>query len=209
MVRRSAFTLIELIFAIVVIAISVVSLPVMSQVTAKGAEANLVQEGVFAAAAELNEAVTAHWDENSLEPGLPFTLSRVIDLGLCGNDLNAANYRRMPGHIDQVKHRRCLEANASVTAPSNTNVTNVTSLSDMIHGATNVFDDTTTDSTGYKSRYFSDINVTNSASFGTTANNPYIKQIVSTITNSDSETIVLLKTYSCNIGEIDYYKKEY
>lgn len=208
MVRRSAFTLIELIFAIVVIAISVVSLPMMTQVTAKGTDANLVQEGVFAAAAELNEAVTAHWDENSLEPGFPFTLSRVIDLGLCGNDSNAANYRRMPGHIDQEKHRRCLDSPA--TAPTNVNDVNVTSLSDMINlTPRNVFDDTTTNSTGYKKGYFSTIDVQPNASFGTTANNPYIKSLVSTITDSAGDTIVLLRTYSANIGEIDYYKKEY
>ena len=207
MVRRSAFSLIELIFAIVVIGISVVSLPMMSQVTAKGSDANLVQEGIFAAAAELNEAVTAHWDEHSLEPGFPFTLSRVIDLGLCVNDSSLSTFRQMPGHINQPLHRRCLDV--AGTNPSDVNVTDVTSLSDMNHGARNVFDDNTKNSTGYKKSYDSAIAVTRPSNFGETNNNQYIKNIVSTITDSDGNTIVVLRTFSANIGEIDYYKKEY
>ena len=48
--KRLAFTMIELIFAIVIIAITVVSLPMMTQVTASGASDNLeAQEAIFKA----------------------------------------------------------------------------------------------------------------------------------------------------------------
>ena len=79
MVRRAAFTLIELIFAIVIIAISVISLPMMSQTVSEGIDANIVQEAIFASATELNEAVTAHWDENSIEASMPDSSARVIE----------------------------------------------------------------------------------------------------------------------------------
>ena len=45
--KRFGFTMIELIFAIVIIAISVMSLPMMTQVTNKGLEESLVQEAIF------------------------------------------------------------------------------------------------------------------------------------------------------------------
>jgi len=82
-VRRAAFTLIELIFAIVIIAISVISLPMMSQTVAKGIDANIVQEAIFAAATELNEAVTAHWDEASMEVNTTTSFAKVINPGDC------------------------------------------------------------------------------------------------------------------------------
>jgi len=77
-VVKRAFTLIELIFAIVIIAITVVSLPMMTQVISKGIEKNLLQEAIFAGAAVLNESVSAKWDENSVEsPTDPNAFSRV------------------------------------------------------------------------------------------------------------------------------------
>ena len=76
MVNRSAFTMIELIFAIVIIAISVLSLPMMNQVISKNIEGSIVQEAIFAASAELNQVVSYYWDENSMEGTA--TLSRVV-----------------------------------------------------------------------------------------------------------------------------------
>ena len=200
---RNAFTLIELIFAIVIIAISVISLPMMSQVTAKGIDANLVQEAIFGAATKLNEAVTAHWDGNSLEPGEVSSFARVIDDGTCLNTLAA--YRQMPGHINQPLHRRCLDSLS--TPPANTNVAGIISLDDMA-GTNSIFLDSNSEH-GYKDNYTSVVVVEVNASFGLTANNPNIKSIVSTILDDSNQTISVLKTYSSNIGEVDYYKRSY
>ncbi len=55
---RRAFTLIELIFAIVIIAISVISLPMMTQVTSSGVAGNLeTQEAIFKAIVLTKSAV--------------------------------------------------------------------------------------------------------------------------------------------------------
>ena len=201
---RSAFTLIELIFAIVIIAISVISLPMMSQTVAKGIDANLIQEAVFGAATRLNEAVVANWDGNSLEPGATGatdSFARVIDDGSCLNTAQA--YRQMPGHINQPLHRRCLDNNG--TTPVGV-VAGVTSL-DSSAGASSIFLSSNT-ADGYKDNYTSTVVVTRGVNFGLILNNQNIKSIVSTISNT-SGTIAVLRTYSANIGEVDYYKRTY
>ncbi len=206
MVRRAAFTLIELIFAIVIIAISVISLPMMSQTVAEGIDANIVQEAIFASATELNEAVTAHWDENSIETSMPDSSARVIDIGaFCSNDSNSSTFRQMTGHINQPLHRRCLDSNT--TTPSNASATAIDSLDDMGHGDDNITIGTP-DSEGYKEIYQSNVVVVQGANFNG-VNNNNIKSIVSTVKDEDGNPIVLLRTYSANIGEVDYYKRNY
>ena len=204
MVRRSAFTLIELIFAIVIIAISVVSLPIMNQAIGKGIDANLVQEAIFAAATELNEAVTANWDDNSTEAGSTNLYARVIDIN--GSSCNGTTHLRI-GHISGVeKHRRCL--NSSLIGPEDANTTALISLDDMEHVKRNIFVDTTTDAKGYKKKYTSQVDVTRGATFNGSAN-PDMKLLTITIRDEEDKILTLLKTYSANIGEIDYYHRSY
>jgi len=209
-VRRAAFTLIELIFAIVIIAISVISLPMMSQTVSEGIDANIVQEAIFASATELNEAVTAHWDENSIEASMPDSSARVIEtvINMCVNDANLSTFRQMSGHINQPLHRRCLDANTTVTTPSNASVTAVDSLDDMEHGDRNITIGTP-GSEGYKETYQSNVSVDINATFGPAVNSQNIKSIVSTVKDQDGNTIAVLRTYSANIGEVDYYKRNY
>lgn len=66
MVRRSAFTLIELIFAIVIMAITVITLPMVMQVDSASRDKNLAQEAILAASAKLSQVLTYQWDERSL-----------------------------------------------------------------------------------------------------------------------------------------------
>ncbi|MDF1883216.1 type II secretion system protein [Sulfurimonas sp. SAG-AH-194-C21] len=208
MVKKSAFTLIELVFAIVIIAISVMSLPMMSQVTSSNTEANLVQEAIFAAATELNEALSAHWDENSIEPASINSYARVIDLGSCGNNPLLTTYRQMSGHINQPLHRRCLDNN--LTTPSDSSIdANITALEDMAHSSKNVFTNNNINQAGYKDDYNASVSVTRPATFGGASNN-HIKRVDINITNATTGTLITsLKAYSANIGEVDYYKRAY
>ncbi len=209
MVRRGGFTLIELIFAIVIIAISVLSLPTISQVTAKNTERGLVQEAIFAAATELNEITTAHWDDNSIE-GASSSLAKVIDghsrVTKCEDNSSLPNYRLMPGHVLQPLHRRCLDSNSTEPADADVDST-IDALEDHEHSKQNIFDDTTVEAAGYKANYDSQIVIDRAANFNGSQSD--MKSITITITDSDDNTIVMLKTYSANIGEIDFYKKEY
>ena len=197
---KNGFTLIELIFAIVVVSISVISLPMMTQTTSKGIDANLVQEAIFAASAELNGAVSAHWDENSMEDDKN-SLARVIDI----EDDQCTN-SRLKGHIEQPLHRRCLDS--SDTDPLDGSADDeIFALEDMQHDADSVFIDGQKGASGYKKDYNSKVEVTRNIDFNGT--NEHIKEIKLTITDTDGKTITILRTYSSNIGEIDFYKRTY
>lgn len=207
MVRRSAFTLIELIFAIVIIAISVISLPRMTRATSDGIEGNLVQEAIFIASAELNQAVAANWDENStVETGFN-SLARVIDDGSCENNSSSPNYRLKAGHIAQPYHRRCLDSNT--TGIAGTAVTAAEALEDYT-GTKLLQNNATGTASGYKTTYSTLVTVTQNADFnGTNADIKMIEANTSKVEDGVTTLITSLKTYSANIGEVDYYKRTY
>jgi len=198
-VVRGGFTLIELIFAIVVISISVMSLPMMTQTTSKGIEGNLVQEAIFAASAELNGVVTAHWDENSMEDDKN-GLARMIDID------NNCSDKRLLGHIPQPFHRRCLD-NSDTNPLDGTSDSDIYALEDMQHGTQNIFDTDKTNAQGYKKRYNSQVTISRPSNFN--GNSNHIKEILLTVTDKDGNKITVLKTYSANIGEVDYFKRSY
>lgn len=194
MVRRLrhsfGFTMIELIFAIVVIAISVMSLPMMTQVTNQGIEESLIQEAVFASSAELMGATAGYWDGNSMEDINESSLSRVIDLSL---DCNATS-RLRPGHINQPYHRRCLDNPLATAANAGAGT-----LDAMVQVNQAIFLNPNPEATGYKASYTSDISV---------VRNGHIKTITSTIKNNGN-IVTVLRAQSANIGEIDYFKRTF
>jgi len=206
-VKKSAFTLIELIFAIIIISIAVLSLPVVNQIMSKGIDNNIVQEAIFAAATELNEAITQHWDENSIDPVAPNSYARVIDMGMCDSNTSSPTYRLMPGHINQPLHRRCLDSNTTTAENNNTN-DDVEAIEDKKHGYQLVFLNPTPDQAGYKKKYKSKVVIQKKAKFGG-AKDSNMKRITVTISNKDKTVISSLRTYVANIGETDYYKKTY
>ncbi|MCD6172181.1 MAG: type II secretion system protein [Sulfurimonas sp.] len=196
--KRFAFTMIELIFAIVIIAISVVSLPMMTQATQKGIESNILQEAIFAASAELMGATAGYWDERSMLDTNLSDMSRVINIS--GNCNSTTKLK--PGHINQPKHRRCIE-DTTIIAAHNQNTAlpgvNVFDLNDAGHSSDNIFVDTTKNQAGYKDTYTSTVSV---------ALNNNVKTITVTVSNSD-RIVTVLRTQSANIGEIDYYKRTF
>jgi len=195
--NRRAFTLIELVFAIVVISIAVVTLPMMIQVNNKGIEDSMVQEAIFAASAELMGASAGYWDANSMADNAVSNLSRVIDIGAtCENNSSSVRHRLRPGHIAQPFHRRCLESNAIIAI--NAADANFSNLNNAVHGSQLMFTDDATNATGYKNEYDSLVSV---------VQNGNIKDISITVTDSDGDIVTMLRMQSANIGEIDYYKR--
>lgn len=206
MVRRSAFTMIELIFAIVIIAISVLSLPMINQVVAKNMEGSIAQEAIFAASAELNQVVSYYWDENSMEGAA--TLSRVA----WDSDCNSSTKLR-PGHINQPYHRRCTDATTGPTTSFGLEVSDggtPDDLDDVSQDPHSIFVNPGGSATGYKNTYDSEFSITY-ADFGdVVAGDKSIKRISVTISDSSTgDTVTSLSTFSSNIGEIDYYKRSY
>ena len=198
---RAGFTLIELIFAIVIISIVVVSLPMMMQSNTSAMSANIVQEAIFGASTQLSSALTPHWDENSMQDDKN-GLARVIDDGSCDD-----SSRLKIGHIDQELHRRCLDSNETTVSNSSSD-DEVDALEDMIVTDENLTN-SSADATGYKQNYKYSIEVTNSdVSFGSLTNSKNLKKITITI-KVDDKNITKLHSYSANIGEVDFYKKMY
>ena len=196
---RSAFTLIELIFAIVVISISIVSLPMMIQTTSKGMEGNVLQEVLFAAESILTESTTYYWDSTSIEDNV--TNSRVINANAAGDCSGATPSRRL-GHINRV----CLDDNTSTplnganiyaleNAQTLYNDNNISIITGVEHKA------------AYKGSYSATVSVTNCTSgciqFGLEDPNPNLKEIEIIMTKTGSaDPLVVLKAYSANIGEV-------
>ena len=200
MVRRSAFTLIELIFAIVIISITALSVPMMNSTISNTVKANILQEAIFAASTKLSEALGATWDTNSIDPTAPSSYARVIDHS--GNCIAAT--RLMPGHIaGQEKHRRCLQSAAITPAYANTG-----GLESMAFTNQPIFINNADKLSGYKDDYNATLAVDHNVSFDG-ANNPDLKRITVTVFDHDGNPITSLKAYSANIGAVAYYSEPY
>lgn len=168
------------------------SLPTMTNIINKGIESNLVQEAIFAASTELMGASSGYWDENSMQDINLNHLSRVINIS---GDCDSVTKLRA-GHIAQPYHRRCL--NDLTTNAVSTAGGSVYDLDDASHLDEDIFIDNTTDASGYKQTYKSDIVVIQVGN---------IKKITATIKDENGDTITILRSQSANIGETDYYKR--
>ncbi|MGE4419975.1 MAG: type II secretion system protein [Sulfurimonas sp.] len=197
---RFAFTMIELIFAIVVIAIAVMSLPMMLQITSKGIEDNIVQEAIFAASAELMGATSYYWDNNRSMEDMAFSrLERVVDVD---GDCNAST-RLRPGHINQPFHRRCLDSNNNLGVNYTGGEATGVGLNRSVHAVVGL-DNEAAEASGYKQEYKSQMAITQ----GLSDNN--VKVLTASVFEDDGVTLLTrLRIYSANIGEIDYYKRKF
>ena len=203
--KRLAFTIIELIFAIVIISIAIVSLPIMSKITQKGVEQGILQEAIFAGSAELMSVSAGYWDTKAMSDNAYSHISRVVDVGsvkTCENNTSSVRHRLRPGHILQPLHRRCVEDTSGALATSSD--ANYPDLDDAAHPLADIFVDTTTNAKGYKQTYKSIVKV------ALNPTNPNIKDITVIVTNAAADTnITILRMQSANIGEIDYYKRRF
>jgi hypothetical protein len=192
--------MIELIFAIVVISIAVITLPMMAQMTSKGIEDNIVQEAIFAASAELMGATAYYWDNNrSMEDMALSRLERVVDVdGDCDSE------RLRPGHVNQPYHRRCLDSNATGGVNYAAGEATGLGLNRSVHAVDDAFDASAAEAAGYKQEYQSQMDIAQ----GLGDNN--IKELTASIFAEDGTTLLTsLKIYSANIGEIDYYRRRF
>jgi type II secretory pathway pseudopilin PulG len=190
---RGAFTMIELIFAIVVIAISVLSLPRMIQATNKGIEANLVQEAIFAGSAQLNEAMTYVWDERSLDDLNISDLSRVVNTNSYGCPRAG------------IINRKCLQQTA--TRPLDAATVNGNSIESFTYTNEAMFTGASSASS-YKEQYSASLVITRCKPgstcvvLGDEDPNPNLKQIEYIVKDSENKVVIRLRAYNANIGEL-------
>jgi len=213
---RKAFTLIELIFAIVIIGVVVLTIPTMIQVNNKAQEGSAAQEAIFLVSAVLSETTTLLWDQNSLGgTATDVELSRILDVNAPGNaayNRVDANSTLRVGNLREDLHRHMFD---NVFTPAQT----VKQL--VSQPLTN----TVANAVGYKNAYTV---VATRDYVDDTPNNPYIFSIppnvaVNTAVNPTNvkitevqinatidgvnQVIARLRAYTCNIGEVDYAKR--
>ena len=219
---RSAFTMIELIFAIVLIAVVMLTIPTMIQVNNKALEGNAAQEAIFLVSAVLSETTTLIWDDNSDDVnGTNFIISKILDTNSTGNafyDRPDLNTTIRNGGLDQDLHRRFFDAETHPEQTAKIIVSQpLTNSAAAIGGYKNQYTIVAT------REYASDVphagtsadpfefTVPNLA-LGAASSPTNVKmtevEINATI-DGNNLTIARLRAYTCNIGETDYAKRRF
>ena len=226
---RHAFTMIELIFALVIMGIVFISLPLILLQNAESVEDNLIQESIFLSSSKMSQILTYQWDGNSTESNLTLSTSDVLTVSAAGDSelaRSVSDFRR--GHFQQDKHRRMTPINDERNATAIGIEGAVFDDIDDFDGIVNFNIITTPDVGGYKKNYRGDVNVTyvndntdytaNPVNFAfTTANaggTTNLKMIETSIVQDRTgtgvwDTSVLLRAYVANIGETGYFKRRY
>lgn len=179
---KSAFTLIELIFAIVIIGISVLSLPMMNQAIGSSQEKNLVQEAILIASGDATKAISGKFDENSIQSS-----NNEIILPISTPDVRN-------GLIN------ILSPNNVFPQPTINGLEN-TELDDVDDYETTGFIDVVQEvgsAQGYKQLYKKNITVTQQTFNDVSDLNA--KKVVVTIEDENGNTLVKMHTYTFNTG---------
>lgn len=222
---RSAFTMIELIFAIVIVGITLLTIPMMIQTNNKALERSFVGEAIFLTSAVAAGASTLVWDDRSvLDTGNPdvYILSKILDTGTLAG-VGTGGYNRTSltsnlrvGGLNQSRHRQFIDYNDTAGAPTNGLTYPAQTGTESM---TLNFDASAADIAGYKYDY----NVTGTRSYvadnagvlGTTATGvSNLKMIEITIPMEFNPDVaehynVVLRAYTANIGEVDYEKRSF
>ena len=115
--------MIELVLSIVIIAIAVMSIPMMLQESAKNDRYSLLQESILAARTKMGNILSFRWDENSPDGSGSSQILRVLDVSNGDAELDrvTGSIRRV-GHIFANKRRRMKDLTSAtrVSDPSDT-----------------------------------------------------------------------------------------
>jgi prepilin-type N-terminal cleavage/methylation domain-containing protein len=220
---KQGFTMIELIFAIVIIAIGMLSIPVVVRSTATGQEASLFQEGISLVTAKVSQVYTYPWDENSSENNNIVNASQVLDTNgdaelnrVAGTDFRAGHFqttlrRRMTPNSDQRPASPITNGAFSISGQNGNNV--VVGVVNAARGYKKQWNVTTT------VNYVSDAAnyAANNIAFNFNENPSGISnikriQVVAQDVTPGAQGAslgVALTAYSCNIGEAEFYKRRY
>ena len=101
---RKASSMIELVIAIVVMGIAVMTLPMMLERTQANNAFAMQQEAILAAKTQIGDIITFPWDENSLST--TSNVVAVLDTDSVGNYQREVNTTRRVGHVAQDKRRK-------------------------------------------------------------------------------------------------------
>jgi prepilin-type N-terminal cleavage/methylation domain-containing protein len=235
--KREGFSLIELVLAIIVIAISLMSIPMLIGETSKSNQYSLIQESVMAARTKLGNILTFPWDQNSTIENNSSAITAVVVVETNGDvDLNRTAgtiYRR--GHVQLVDRRHYdVDSNATFKIlaqpighePGEVNMTDIddfdgSSVSVALTGGAGTegdFDYLNSSDLNITTRvyFLNDTNTYQGAkninfSFNVTnqvANTTNIKMIEISVDSAYSDDPFILRAFSSNIGANSQLHKE-
>lgn len=217
--KRQGFTLLELVFSIVIFGMIFTALPTLLVTDVKTREASIVQEAIYASTAKMSQILSYKWDELSSENNTTISTAKVLDVPTSSETdtefARAAGTKFRAGHFVGTGRRSFHSASTSTSLLGNdTGDLGADDIDDTV--ATTLINGDAT-AAGYKfdynitvtPSYMSDIAIytdTNQSGFefenetnGTNRTN--IKRIQIDVQDHTNEVIFSLRTYSTNIGE--------
>lgn len=212
---RKASSMIELVIAIVIMGIAVMTLPLMLERTQSNNAFVMQQEAILAAKTNLGDIVTYPWDGNSLQGNV------VAVLDTAGkSDYNRSNGTiRRVGHVTQDKRRKFFDnPTPPIGAAGAMSISSFNGLDQQIVPSVG----TTGEATDLDYRFTIDLNTTvryiddthadnnftfsaPTADIGHTSN---IKMIEVKASGDEMSTFTL-RAYSSNIGESQLLRRDY
>lgn len=209
---RSAMSMLELVFAIVVMGIAVMSLPLILTQVQTNNTFSLQQEAILAAKTKIGDILTYEWDHNSYDVAAQrsFVLTAINGNG----DLNcsATTFRRI-GHVNADYRRKCSLAGATASAIGTDGLDDIddfngqaTTITATLEGAGTldyVFTALTLTPTITYASDTATYSNTPLNNFTFNPNNANVRTNIKTIavTASGGNQNITLRTFSCNIGE--------
>ncbi len=229
---RQGSSMLELVIAIVVMGIAVMSLPIMLLQTKSNNEFALQQETILAARTKLGDILTYAWDEgitNQLE------VAFVLDTNDTGSEteLNKHTNSRRVGHVMSDKRRKGFDTFTQATAHNNLGpddgVAEETELADYddiddFHNSVQSLYNTGEAALSGLDYKFTDINLTTRVIYiddSATYSNSIINDFIFTTANANrrsnlkmiqidvvgAQTNFSLRSYSTNIGESELLRR--
>jgi len=207
---RLAFTMIELIFAIVVIGVTVLTVPLMIQTNNKALEGNAAQEAVFLTSSVLSVTTTLVWDNRSIVSvtGDSYVLAKILDIsgGTSAYQRPDINSTQRVGGIDEDLHRQFYDYNGSLITPAQDDVVTLSAT----------LDGSVADISGFKQAYSivakrwyvpdnGDLSTTQATA--TTKSNLKLTEVA--IYSEEGDVIAKLRAYTANIGEVDFARRKF
>ena len=224
---RPAIAMIELIFAIVIMGIVLMSAPMLISTSSQSTYVGMQQEGINEAASKVNMILSYAWDENNTADSITPPLLFVNGNSAFNPDPTSPKDNRTRVGIP-IKSSRVFHAdlNASAIGLDGTesaddiddfNGESLSSLVSIESASTDYIESTTveiTTSVSYGSDSFTDGSSYSYVPFALSATAmSNVKNIQVTLTSTDTanadvlEKTIILKAFSCNIGGISYAEK--
>ena len=202
MQKRNAFSMIELVFAIVIIGLVVTVVPTMISVNVKNQELASYSEGIFALSAQMMQDSTYYWDDASKSSSSG--LGNVLDATTTGG------FERIAGTIYRVGHT----TEAGTTTHRHFFLTPTVPVGTKLNNSVESREVTGASLDTLNSNYTYDMHVSyvddtavfkeTSLTAPTTSNIKLLEYKL--YISCNVLPIAVMRNYVSNIGEADYYK---